>query len=552
MWLDLARYADSAGYADDPARSIWPYRDWVIAAFNRNQPFDEFTRDQLAGDLVPWATDAQKIATAFHRNTLTNNEGGTSDEEFRSVAVVDRVNTTLSVWMGTSIACAQCHTHKYDPLTQTEYFQIYALLNQTADADRSDESPTLAIDDSFGKWWRRGLIQKRLDATPTKERGPLQAALDKLKPATVPVMQELPDGKRRKTHLQHRGSYLDLGAEVQPGTPEAFPPLPDGVPRDRLALAKWLTAPENPLTARVAVNRAWEAVFGTGLVRTSEEFGSQGELPSHPELLDWLAVELVTPTRPGVRPWDMKALLKLIVSSGAYRQGGAVTPETIAADPDNRLLSRAARVRLSAEAVRDQALAASGLLDRKLGGPSVRPRQPQSGLSAAFGASMDWKTSSGGDQYRRGLYTEWRRSNPYPSMVVFDAPSRDTCTVRRNRTNTPLQALVTLNDPVYVEAAQALGRVMAAAPGDTASRLQLGFERVLSRPAKPAEVEAMTKLYDATRRHYADKPGDAKKLATEPLGPVPESLKSVPVAELAAWTAAANVLLNLDEALMRR
>ncbi len=551
LWLDLARYADSAGYADDPPRTIWPYRDWVIAAFNSNQPFDEFTVDQIAGDLRPAATDRQRVATAFHRNTLTNNEGGTSDEEFRSVAVVDRVNTTMSVWMGTSIACAQCHTHKYDPLTQTEYFKLYALFNNTADADRKDEAPTIPVENDFVKRWRRVVLEAKLKTAPAADAGALKRELSNLQPATVPVMAELPADKRRVTKLQYRGSYLDLGPVVTEGTPAVFPPLPAGPP-DRLALAKWLVSPDNPLTARVAVNRFWEALFGTGLVRTSEEFGSQGELPSHPELLDWLAVEFATPSAAGAKPWDVKRLLKLLATSAAYRQSGRVTADALAKDPDNRLLSRGARFRLPAETVRDQALFAAGLLTPKVGGPSVRPAQPTSGLSAAFGSSVDWQTSKNGDQYRRGVYTEWRRSNPYPSLATFDAPARDACTVRRGRTNTPLQALVTLNDPVYVEAAQALGRVMAATPGDMAAKLDVGVRRVLSRPPTPAELARFTKLIEATRARYAAAPDQAAKLATVPLGPVPDGLKAVPAAELAAWTVAANVLLNLDEALMRR
>ncbi len=541
-WLDLARYADSAGYADDPPRTIWPYRDWVIRALNDNVPFDQFTVRQLAGDLLPGATEADRTATAFHRNTLTNNEGGTSDEEFRSVAVVDRVNTTMSVWMGTSAACAQCHTHKYDPVTQTEYFRLYAVFNTSADADRKDEAPTIPVGDTAERAERRNALETRLKTAPAAEQGALKAELAKLAPATVPVMQEQPADKRRVTRLQHRGNYLDLGDVVTPGTPAVFPPLPPG-PADRLALARWLVSVENPLTARVAVNRFWEALFGAGLVRTSEEFGSQGEQPSHPELLDWLAVEFMRPADAKAAAWDVKRLLKLIVSSAAYRQSGRVMPDALAKDPDNRLLSRGARFRLPAETVRDQALFVAGLLNPKVGGPSVRPVQPASGLSAAFGGSVDWRTSTGGDQHRRGVYTEWRRSNPYPTLAAFDAPARDSCTVRRNKTNTPLQALVTLNDPAFVEAAQALGRALLAHPGDTRAKLDHGVRRTLARPATAPELDRLMKLHADTRARYADKPADAEKLAGPGGGPA---------ADRAAWAVVGNVLLNLDETLMRR
>jgi hypothetical protein len=519
LWLDLARYADSAGYADDVARTIWPYRDWVIQAFDRNQPFDEFTVEQLAGDLLPKPTTSQMVATAFHRNTMTNNEGGTSDEEFRTAAVVDRVNTTLAVWMGTSLACAQCHTHKYDPITQAEYFQLFAVFNTTQDADRRDEAPTLALTSPHAPAAGGGLL----------------AGAERLKPsASVPVMREQ-TGNRRVTRLMHRGNHLDLGDVVKPGSPAAFPPMTG---TDRLALARWLVSRDNPLTPRVTANRFWEQLFGAGLVRTAEEFGTQGDRPTHPELLDWLAVEFRDHLK-----WDVKRLLTLLVTSRAYRQDGVVTPQALAADPDNKLLGRAARKRLPAEAVRDQALAVGGLLSGKRFGPPVRPPQPAFGLTAAFGRSMDWKPSPGEDRHRRAVYTEWRRTNPYPSLVTFDAPSRETCSLRRVRTNTPLQALVTLNDPVFVEAAQGLGRRMAA------GGLDLGFEVVLARPPTPAERDRLTTLHESARRQLAADPKRAAAVATDPIGPAPAGAD---LADLAAWAVVGNVLLNLDETLMPR
>jgi hypothetical protein len=558
MWLDLARYADSAGYADDPPRTIWKYRDYVIQSFNANKPFDRFTIEQLAGDLLPNATVEQQVATAFHRNTMTNNEGGTNDEEFRNVAVVDRVNTTFTVWMGTSMACAQCHTHKYDPILQREYFRVFAFFNNTADSDKSDESPTLPF-------WTDALLAKKTDleeqisdleaALRGKKPDEMKTERDKLatlkkelatvKPVTtVPVMKELTGAQRRKTRIQFRGNFLDLGEEVTEGTPAAFHAFPVVVPKNRLEFAKWLVSEDNPLTARVVANRFWEQIFGTGIVRTSEEFGTQGELPSHPELLDWLATELVA------QKWDVKKFLKLLVMSASYRQSAKVAPELVERDPENRLLARGPRVRLTAEMVRDQALSAAGLLSPKVLGPSVKPPQPNLGVSAAFGGSIDWQPSTGEDKFRRGVYTMWRRSNPYPSMSTFDAPNRDTCVVRRARTNTPLQALVTMNDPVYVEAAQGLARrTMDKGGATTAEKAAFAFKSCLVRPATDAEVARLVKLHDDAKAKFAKDAAKATQFATNPLGPLP---KGVDAADAAAWTVVANVIMNLDEMLMKR
>jgi hypothetical protein len=564
QWLDLARYADSAGYADDPPRTIWGWRDWVVRAFDANMPFDEFTLRQIAGDLLPNATLDDKVATGFHRNTLTNSEGGTIDEEFRTVAIVDRVNTTMSTWMGTTIACCQCHDHKYDPLSQHEYFGLYAVLNNTADEDRKDETPFVRI-----PWEpidaRRAAIEQEIaeierqlpppakGVTEPPEFRPardlvkgLRKKLDAEPAASVPVLEELAGDKRRVTKLQHRGNWQDLGPVVAESVPAVFPPpeVADGGRLDRMVLAKWLVDRRNPLTSRVVVNRLWERLFGIGIVATSEEFGSQGEQPSHPELLDWLACEMVD------RGWDTKAIMRLVVTSAAYRQTSRATPELVARDPENRLVACGPRVRLSAEVIRDQALAAAGLLSRKKGGPSVHPPQPNVGLSAAFGGGIDWKTSDGEDRYRRALYTTWRRSNPYPSMATFDAPSREVCTVRRPRTNTPLQALVTLNDPVYVEAAQALARRMVREGGSTdPERAVRGFRLVLARQPSPAESERLVRLHDQTLAGFKNDPDNAKKMATDPLGPVPADL-TIGIDDLAAWTVVANVILNLDETFM--
>ncbi len=578
IWLDLARYADSAGYAQDPPRMIYRYRDWVISALNANLPFDQFTIEQLAGDLLPEATTEQLLATAFHRNTMTNSEGGTDDEEFRTAAVVDRVNSTMQIWMGLTMGCAQCHSHKYDPITQEEYFQFYAVFNNTEDADRGDESPTLEEltpaqrqelaqleQQQTQLQTQRGALAEQIEQAPAADLESRRKDLDQqiakiqeqrrgIQGVTTPILRELPPDRRRKTYVQIRGNFLKRGPQVEPGVPAAFPSLPVGVKADRLSVARWLIDPQNPLTARVTVNRLWEHLFGIGLVETSEDFGLQGEPPSHPELLDDLALELIN------GGWDVKQLLRLIVTSATYRQSSVDSDVKRQADPRNRWLSRGPSYRLSAEMLRDQALAVAGLLSRKLGGPSVQPPRPSLGLRAAFGASTDWQPSDGEDRFRRGLYTSWRRTTPYPSMTTFDAPSREVCTIRRIRTNTPLQAFVTLNDPVFVEAAQGLARravresqVKTAADGsETAapeSVIRHAFRLCLMREPTEAEFDRLGQLHHTALARFRSAPDAARQLAYEPLGPC--ELDCDP-AELAALTLVANVLLNLDETLTKK
>ncbi len=371
------------------------------------------------------------------------------------------------------------------------------------------------------------------------------ASLEKKKPVPprVPIMEELPEGKHRETHLLTKGNFLDPGPVVEPGVPSAFHDLPENTKPDRLALARWLVSPDNPLTARVTVNRVWSRLFGIGLVETEEDFGTQGERPSHPELLDWLALDYMN------SGWDTKALINQIVTSSTYKQTSKVRPELLERDPRNRLLARAPRFRLEAEMVRDQALALSGLLSRQVGGPSVFPPQPEGLWQAAFNGQRTWKTSSGNDLHRRGLYTFWRRTVPYPSMAAFDAPSREICTLRRIRTNTPLQAFVTLNDPAYVEAAQALARRIVSEGGSTLEdRLRFSLTLCLGRPPQDGEITVLRDLFEREKARYTGDLEAAKKLATEPLGPLPEG--SDP-AEMAAWTTVANILLNLDGVLTR-
>ncbi len=792
MWLDLARYADTQGYEKDNRRSIYRYRDWVISAFNRDLPFDQFTIEQIAGDMLPAATTEQYIATAFHRNTMTNTEGGTDDEEFRNAAIVDRVNTTGQVWLGLTVACAQCHSHKYDPLTQREYYELYAFLNQTADNDQPNESPVIAtplgevigeidtlmvkayhlrqklntasspeldkaqaawakkladdgptappklatwqtigpfttdsygetlstqfppefeidltktyriakkskeegseeteqapadgaettdskpeekteevelawkespelvdnkvhelkgdyaafyfyrtieaevpgpLDLSFGsddsiKVWLNGRVvhdkQIGRSAFPDQDRVPVQlregenrllvkvvnatgkggfffralggklpenvvqiagitpekrklqqqevlnsyyrTIAPSLKPLrdelfeaesmlqtiraksggpTTPIMRELDDYQKRDTHVLVRGSFLTKGPAVEPGVPASLHAMPEGAEMNRLGLAKWLIDKNNPLTARVMVNRFWEKMFGRGLVHTSEDFGTQGTPPSHPELLDRMAIDFME------QGWSMKQLVKRIAMSATYRQSSRATPELLEKDVDNILLARGPRFRLEAEMVRDQALAASGLLSKKMFGESVMPPQPP-GIWQVVYSGDKWETSQGEDRYRRGLYTFWRRTSPYPSMIAFDATSREICTVKRTRTNTPLAALVTLNDPVYIEAAQALARATVTEGGATLEeRATYAFRSTLVRPPKPAELQRILSLYHSELTYYRENSEDAKLLATEGLGEAPSELD---IHELAAWTVVANVLMNLDEALTK-
>jgi len=606
QWLDLARYADSAGYPSDPGRVIWAYRDWVIKALNRNQPYDQFVIEQMAGDLLPKPTEDQIIATAFHRNTMTQNEGGTSDEEFRNAAVIDRVNTTYAVFMGTTMACAQCHTHKYDPITINEYFRSYAFLNQSVDSDKRDESPlheiyppgvkaqreqwvkdAAAAEAAFKKpdpawlagydaWLAKGPkltekpLQTALDA-PKEKRTKAQEKLlsdhyvrnvspatkaeralaDGLKkqiaasaPVTVPIMQDLAGDKRRKTFIQLRGNWQALGDQVDEGVPTHLARWDDSAPKNRLGFAHWITSRDNPLTARVTMNRLWETVFGVGIVRSSEEFGSQGDLPFHPELLDWLAAEFVE------SGWDTKKMLTLLLNSRAYRQTSAASSKRNEQDPDNRFLARGPRFRPSGEMLRDQALAVSGLLSAKMYGAPVRPIRPNMGLSIAFGGSGDWTTSTGEDRHRRSLYTDTRRSTPYPSFATFDAPNRETCVVRRDRSNTPLQAFVTLNDPVFVETSQALARRLLKEGGNTdESRLRLAYSLCLSREPDASELATLKTLLAKSIAQYKADAALALKMATDPLGPAD---KGADMPALAAWTAVSSVIMNLDEFLMRR
>lgn len=534
MWLDLARYADTKGYEKDRGRTIWRYRDWVIEAFNEDMPFDQFTREQLAGDLLPDPTSDQILATAFHRNTMENDEGGTDNEEFRVAAVKDRVDTTMQVWMGLTMGCAKCHTHKYDPITIEDYYSFYALFNQTEDADQTAPVVPTPTPEQKSELAR---LEREIAKLSAKD-DPGEEGRDRLKKAesdlaqlrqtipTTPIMRELPLEKQRVTRIHRRGNFLDQGKEVTPGLPNAFGDFPDGAEANRLGVARWLTHPDNPLTARVMVNRVWARLFGVGIVETEEDFGRQGSVPSHPALLDWLAVDYRE------KGWSLKKLLRLLVNSETYRQSSRLTSDRLNRDPRNRLLSRGPRFRLAAEMVRDQALAASGLLTEKVGGPSVMPPQPPGVWKSTYNGDR-WKNATGPDRYRRGLYTYLKRTSPYPAMTTFDAGSGEVCQIRRVRTNTPLQALVGLNDPAFLEAAGALSKRMRD--------LTHGFRLVLIRAPREDELSRLQALRDTLEEHYRQDPEAAADLVA-----------SAGLAEgRAALIAVANVLLNLDETLMK-
>jgi hypothetical protein len=555
-WLDMARYADTNGYEKDERRSIWPYRDWVISAFNKDLPFDQFTIEQLAGDLLPGATQEQKVATGFQRNTMVNTEGGVDDEEFRVAAVVDRVNTTMEVWMGTTMNCVQCHNHKFDPFTMREYYSLFAFFNSTSDRGRGNE-PMLSLpspqQEARNKRLRTEMFATAalpIGSAPLSLPAVLRFTQDRLatlrlqeagnKPPSTLVLQE--QKPPRTTNILIRGNHHNKGDRVTPGVPAAWHPLkPHGLPSaglNRLDFARWLVDPNNPLVGRVIMNRVWAQYFGRGIVETSEDFGVQGDPPTHPELLDWLATEFVK------ERWSQKAMHKAIVMSATYRQASKVTPELHERDPYNRLFARGPRFRLEAEMVRDNALAVSGLLNRKVGGPSVFPYQPDGVWFNPYSQDK-WVTSTGGDQYRRGLYTFWRRTAPYAAFTAFDAPSREVACERRPRTNTPLQALATLNDKVFVECSAALARrMMKESDADVSARAAYGFRLCVSRTPKDTELEHLQALFRESLDKYRRDPNAARAMATAGGMNV---LPGMNVAELAAWTVVANVLLNLDE-----
>jgi hypothetical protein len=577
-WLDLARYADTNGFNFDTRRTMWKYRDWVIDALNRDMPFDRFTIEQIAGDLLPDATLDQKIATGFHRNTMTNEEGGTDPDEARWETLVDRVNTTAAVWLGSTFACCQCHNHKYDPFTQKEFYQFLAffesctepkieLLTPEQQAHRKELRATLAreeaklrketLPDHVGKALavvseKRTNTQRNDIVIYCRSQAPatfkplteplleLYTEIEKLDVGTALVLQEKPGSEPPSTYFRIKGGYANRGEKVQAGLPASLHPLPSGRPLNRLGLAYWLVDENNPLTARVVVNRFWGEFFGRPLLESPEDFGTQSQPPVHPELLDWLATEFLA------SGWSMKAIHRTIVLSATYRQSSRLTAAAYERDPYNRLLARGPRFRMEAEMIRDSILCAAGLLSEKTGGPSVFPLQADtSGVVAINKVDTAWAASPGEDRYRRGLYTHWRRTAPFAAFAVFDAPSRECCTVRRPRTNTPLQALTAMNDPAFFDASRGLARRIVSEGGaDDRARLAYGFRLCTSRKPSPDEVDVLEKALRQERAHFGAEPAAAKavfKGAETPADP----------AESAAWTLVANVLINLDESVTK-
>lgn len=573
LWLDAARYADSNGYSIDAPRHIWPYRDWVIDALNRDQPFNEFTIDQIAGDLRPGATLAQQVATGFHRNTPINQEGGIDVEQFRIDSIHDRVGTTATVWLGLTMACCQCHDHKYDPLPQSDYYRMFAYLNNVdeielpiasaetvAKAEAVETSirqylAKIARDDptlwNKQKAWETSLdmvarqkqsqevrtafdvvFEKRSDADKRivfaafidqdpamKVHGGVIAELRKSAPKIITSMVVRERNTPRETFCLTAGDFTRPAEKVTAGVPEALPKLANpATDASRMALACWIVDPGNPLTARVTVNRLWQVYFGRGIVETENDFGTQGTPPSQPELLDFLATEFVD------SGWSLKAIHRLIVTSSTYRRSSRLREDLRTLDPDNRLLARQSRIRLDAELVRDSALAASGLLTTTLGGPSVFPPQPEGVMN--FGQMRrEWTTSTNSDRYRRGLYTFFWRATPHPLFTLFDAPDGTRACTRRLRSNTPLQALMLLNDEAFVEFASAMAARAIQTKTTDADRLELAFRSGLARPPSPGERNRLQTLLRQQR----------------------EAGKS----EAVAWTTLARVILNLDEFITR-
>ncbi len=535
-WLDVARYADSYGYQDDDIRTQWPWRDWVIHAFNQNMPYDQFVTWQLAGDMLPDATKEQILASAFNRNHKITEEGGVIEEEYRVAYAVDKTNTYTKGILGITMECAQCHDHKYDPFSHKDYFQLYAFFNNSLEKGLE------------------GLVDSGPSKTPrlTISQADVENILqfinkgDDTTAVSVSVMGERDEV--RPTFILDRGMYDSPTERVYPNTPTAILPF-DSIryAPNRLGLSEWTFAKENPLTARVFVNQLWTMIFGRGLVASVADFGNQGELPSHPELLDWLAADFRD------NGWDIQRLLKQMVMSSTYRQSSVITNRHLQTDPENIYLARAKRLRLHAESIRDLVLASSGLLNREIGGPSIKPYQPD-GIwevtSSGRGALANYVPDHGDALYRRGMYVFIKLTVPPPNMLIFDASNRDMCEVTRQRTNTPLQALVMLNDPIILEASRVLsGHLMQEHPQRAAEEhLKRAFRRILSRDASDREIAVLSAYHESELNRYRGSPESATDFLA--VGEAPQ-VQGVPAPEQAALMAVIHALYNLEEAITR-
>lgn len=536
-WLDMARYADSHGYQDDSYRTMWPWRDWVIHAFNKNMPYDEFLIWQLAGDLLPNATKEQILATGFNRNHPITQEGGVIREEYRINYVLDRTNTLGKGILGLTLECARCHDHKYDAISQKNYYEFFSFFNYVNEKGLQMDAVQAANQKFFAD-------PPFITLTTEESQGVLDFVnLEKGKKINVMVMN---DSTPKTTFILNRGEYDQPTDSVSPNAPDFIYPFSDSLPKNRLGLAKWLTNKDNPLTARVYVNRIWGMLFGRGLVETTEDFGVQGSLPSHPELLDWLAVDFME------HDWDIKYLLKKIVLSATYQQSSKLTPEHKKVDPENKLLARAPRFRMSGEMIRDYMLTTSGLLHTELGGPSVKPYQPaglweETNAGENRGVLTNYVTDSGNKLYRRSFYTFWKRTLPPASMAIFDAPGRDFCEVRRQKTNTPLQALALQNDVQVLEAARVLSEKTIASGTEDYAAVEQIFKRILVRAPKDQEIEMLQNYYQDALDKFLKNIEDAKSLVA--VGEF-EHLNVDP-AKTAALMLTAQVIYNLDETITK-
>lgn len=533
-WLDIARFADSHGYQDDSYRSQWPWRDWVIYSFNKNMPYDQFVTMQLAGDLMPNASKEQILATGFNRNHKITEEGGVVDEEYRVQYVIDRTNTFSKALIGVTMECAQCHDHKYDPFSQKDYFKLYAFFNNVREVGLESDvggpetyakTPFIEISNDEVK-----KILKFINKRDTNR-------------LIVSVMGE--KDTLRKTYILKRGAYDAPDQEVEPGTPASILDFDKNYPQNRLGLSKWLFDKRNPLTARVFVNQIWQEIFGRGLVKTAGDMGMQGELPSHPELLDWLAVDFMD------HGWNIKRLIKQIVSSATYRQSAVISSDKLKSDPENIFLSRAPRYRIKAELIRDIVLSSSGLLVKTIGGPSVKPYQPQGlweNATSGRGILRTYKQDHGEDLYRRGMYTFIKRTVPPPVMGVFDASNRDQCEVSRLKTNTPLQALIMMNDPAVLEASRVLATRLDTEPAQINEKLIKAFRLIVCRKPSEKEIRLLTEYYKDQLNIFSRQKIRAEKLLAVGEAPFPDKMDKIRVA---AMMQVVTALYNLEETITK-
>lgn len=533
-WMDVARYADSHGYQDDGLRTMWPWRDWVIHAFNKNYSYDKFIMWQLAGDLMPEATKEQLLATGFNRNHKITQEGGVIDEEYRIEYVTDRTNTFGKAFLALTFECAKCHDHKYDPILQKDYYRAFAFFNQVPEKGLVGDITLASLADPPNMRITSDDIEKLLTFVNKRDTGAVQ----------VMVMKDL--SAKRPTYLLKRGAYDAPGDKVAAGLPSSVMPFDSArYGNDRLGMAKWVVDKNNPLTSRVFVNRMWQEIFGRGLVKTTGDFGMQGEMPTHPELLDWLALDFMN------NGWNIKRLLKQMVMSSTYRQSSVITKEKYAADPDNILLARGPRMRLNAEAVRDLALATSGLLVREIGGPSVKPYQPKGiweSSTSGRGVLARYVQDHGDKLYRRGLYSFIKRTVPPPGMLVFDGSNRDQCEVIRPRTNTPLQALLILNDPMMLESARVFAERLVKKQGTAKDNINIAFKSILCRKPNDKELTILIKYYEEEVQSFTNAPEKAKQLIHVGEYPIISGNREV---DVAALMQVISTLYNMDESISK-